>query len=334
MCLEQRMTIHRTDTITILVLFLFLITLLLSYSFNTCYQFALAKQQTTISSSTNQSNRVLGAIASNLFANSPDAMVGGYHPPSNITLKSKSETITNGSFNNDHKSALTLQQQSTISSSTNQSNRVLGAIASNLWANNPDAVVGGYHPPIYNASESKPDAPAKEKGFLMANEKLVNISYPSGWIKNKAINMQFTGVHSTPIISFLIPDFEAATSKSSFVGIAKYIIGGNQTAAISLSNYIREELKELESDGSFHLFESHPDRIGQNHSIAHRIVYATNIIDSSPASGAEVIGHRKTMEIITVNNGIAYFFVYSANANKYPVYSADVIKMLNSLELK
>ena len=58
---------------------------------------------------------VLGAIASNLFANSPDAMVGGYHPPSNNTLKSKSETIPNGSFNNDHKSALTLQQQSTIS---------------------------------------------------------------------------------------------------------------------------------------------------------------------------------------------------------------------------
>ena len=82
-----------------------------------------------------------------------------------------------------------------------------------------------------------------------------------------------------------------------------------------------------------HLFESHPDRIGQNHSIAHRIVYATNIIDSSPASGAEVIGHRKTMEIITVNNGTAYFFVYSANANKYPVYLTDVLKMQNSLQL-
>ena len=89
------------------------------------------------------------------------------------------------SSNNDHRSALALQQQSAISSSTNQSNMVLGAIASNLWADNPDAVVGGYHPPIYNASESKPDAPAKEKGFLVADEKPFNISYPSGWIKNK-----------------------------------------------------------------------------------------------------------------------------------------------------
>jgi hypothetical protein len=319
-----------------LTLFLFLISLLL-YPLDNDRRFALAKEPAIVSSSsnlTNQSNGILGAIASNLFANNPDAVVGGYHPPSSNTSNlKKSEAITKGLFNNDHKFALTLQQQNAIPSSTTQSNRVLGAIASNLWADNSDAVVGGYHRPIYNASESKPDAPAKEKGFLVTNEKLVNISYPSSWIKNKATNMQFTGVHSTPIISFLIPDFEASTRRSNFVGIAKYIIGGNSTAAKSLSNYVIEELKELESDGSFHLYESHPDRIGQHHSLAQRMIYATNIIDSSPASGAEVIGHRKTMEVITVNNGTAYLFVYSANANKYPVYLADVIKMLNSIQL-
>ncbi len=238
------------------------------------------------------------------------------------------------SSNNDNRSALALQQHSAISSSNNQSNMVLGAIASNLFADNPDAMVGGYHPPIYNASESKPDAPAKEKGFLVADEKPFNISYSSSWIKNKGLPMQFTGVHSTPIISFLIPDFEATTSKSNFVGIAKYIIGGNRTAAASLSDYVKEEINELESDGSFQLYESHSERLGHNRNIAHKIVFTTNIIDTSPNSGAQVIGHRKTMEIITVNNGVAYFFVYSANANKYPVYLPDVIKMLNSFELK
>ena len=68
--------------------------------------------------------------------------------------------------------------------------------------------------------------------------------------------------------------------------------------------------------------------------MAQRIVYATNIIDSSPVSGAQVIGHRKTMEVITVNNGTAYFFVYSADANRYPVYMTNVLKMLESLEIK
>ena len=309
------------------------ITLLLSYLFNNDHSSALAEQQSAISSSSNQSNRVLGAIASNLFANNPDTMVGGYHPPSNNSTESKPDARAKGSLNNDHSSALA-EQQSAISPSSNQSNRVLGAIASNLWANNPDAMVGGYHPPIYNSSEPKPDAPAKEKGFLVADEKPFNISYSSSWIKNKGLSMQFTGVSSTSIISFLIPDFEAATSKSNFVGIAKYVIGGNRTAATSLSDYVREEIKELESNGSFQLYESHPERLGHSRNIAHEIVYTTNIIDSSPSSGAEVVGHRKTMEVITVNNGTAYFFVYSANASKYPVYLPDVIKMLNSFEIK
>jgi hypothetical protein len=93
MFIEQRMTMHRTDASTTVVFSLFLITLLLLYSFNTSYRFALAKQQTTTSSSTNQSNRILGAIASNLFSNSPDAMVGGYHPLCNSTSKSNISTV-------------------------------------------------------------------------------------------------------------------------------------------------------------------------------------------------------------------------------------------------
>jgi hypothetical protein len=80
------MTMLRTDASTTLVLFLFLITLLLLYSFDTGYRFALAKQQSTILSPTNQSDKILGAIASNLFANGPDTMVGGHHTPNNSTL--------------------------------------------------------------------------------------------------------------------------------------------------------------------------------------------------------------------------------------------------------
>ncbi|MGA9844286.1 MAG: hypothetical protein WBQ25_18440 [Nitrososphaeraceae archaeon] len=65
-----------------------------------------------------------------------------------------------------------------------------------------------------------------------------------------------------------------------------------------------------------------------------RIGRKLRISVTSPNSGAQVIGHRKTMEIITVNNGAAYFFVFSANTNKYPAYLPDVIKMLNTFELK
>jgi|GEM_PF-1728285 len=329
---------HFLNVSIILTLFLFSTIILLSCSYNNNdRRFALAEQQKTISSASNsnQSDRILGAIASNLFGSGSDSVGGSSHSQIHNDSGLKSGVQTKELFNNDRRFALA-EQQKTISSAvkSNQSGRILGAIASNLWADNPDAVVAGHHRPIYNESESKPDVQAKEKGYLVASVKPLKVSYPSDWIKNSGMNMQFTGLNSVPIIRFLIPDFDATTSKSNFVGIAKYIIGGNQTAATFLSNYVIEELKELESDGSFHLYESHADRIGQNRSVAQRLIYSTNIIDSSPVSGAEVIGHRKTMELITVDNGTGYFFVYSANADRYPVYLAKVLKVLDSLEIK
>src|SRR5437870_1645488 len=82
--------------------------------------------------------------------------------------------------------------------SANESNHVLGGIAS-LLSSNPDIVVNGSHAPVFNSSNSKPDVPAAEKGFLVAEEENLRISYPSSWVKNNAPTNQFTGVFSTPI---------------------------------------------------------------------------------------------------------------------------------------
>ena len=166
-----------------------------------------------------------------------------------------------------------------------------------MWASNPDMEIDGHYHPYFNTSESKPDAPAKEKGFLIAEEKN-KISYPSLWIKNTDLN-QFTGVHSIPIINFLIPDSDSATSKRSTVGIAKYIIDGNHTASSSSSSslfdYVKEELNELESNVSFQLNESAPAMLSNIKNGVHRIVYTTNIVDSSLSNGLVIMGHRKTM---------------------------------------
>src|SRR6476620_1004475 len=105
----------------ILALLLLSITLLQSHLFTNNHRSVLAEQQSAISSSSNQSNRVLGAIASNLFTDNPDTMVGGYHPPSNNSTESKPDARAKGSLNNDHSSALA-EQQSAISPSSNQSN--------------------------------------------------------------------------------------------------------------------------------------------------------------------------------------------------------------------
>jgi len=123
--------------------------------------------------------------------------------------------------------------------SANESNHVLGGIAS-LLNSNPDIVVNGIHAPVFNSSNSKPDVPAAEKGYLVAEEENFKISYPSSWVKNNAPTNQFTGVFSTPIVSFFIPavglDSRAITNTG--VMIAKYVTG-NRSSSASLSDYVK-----------------------------------------------------------------------------------------------
>ena len=62
---------------------------------------------------------------------------------------------------------------------SNESNRVVSEIISNLGSNNPDRVVGGFHAPSFNVSKSKPVIPAPgENNFLGAQEKDFKILYP------------------------------------------------------------------------------------------------------------------------------------------------------------
>jgi hypothetical protein len=73
----------------------------------------------------------------------------------------------------------TYVQQEKVLSSNNESNKVLGDISSNIWAN-PHMMIGGrmYGLPVFNAYESEPYTQAKEKGFLVAEEKDFKVSYP------------------------------------------------------------------------------------------------------------------------------------------------------------
>jgi hypothetical protein len=281
---------------SVTVLFLFVLSVILNSDHTT---FA---QQEKVLSSSNESNKILGAIASNLFGNnfSQQRLLQPQHQPLSF----------NGS---------------------NESNKVLGAIASNLWSSNPNMMIGGHGPPNFSTSQSKPDIQAKEEGFLVAEEKDFKVSYPLNWIKNKDLNSRFTGVRSSPIVSFSVPNFDTSTSKGSWVGIAKYIIGNHPNRTSVLYDYIKEEINELESNVSFQLNESSPANLGENNK-AQKLMYTSNVVDSSPALGAEVVGHRKTMEIIAVEHGEAYFFVYSASANEYPTYLPYVKKMISSFE--
>lgn len=230
--------------------------------------------------------------------------------------------------------------QSNSSSLTNDSNRVLANIVSNLASNNPDRVVGGFHAPSFNTSKSKPDIPAaREKGFSVAQEKDFTIFYPSSWIKNTAPTGQFTGLYSTPIVTFSSADnnsirnsdgsSSSSSSSNSIIAVAKTDLIGNKSSHLSLFDYVKEEINALESNVSFQLNESSPTKIGGNNS-AYKIVYTTSKVDSNtPAKGKE-----KTLEIITTKNGAAYFLAYSANVDDYHTYLPIINKMIDSFKIQ
>jgi hypothetical protein len=216
--------------------------------------------------------------------------------------------------------------------SANESNRVLGGITS-LLSSNPDIVVNGSHAPVFNESNSKPDVPAAQKGFLVDEEGNFRISYPSGWVKNNVPTSQFTGVFSTPIVSFFIPaaglDTRAITNTG--VMIAKYVMRNQSSSASlpSLSGYVKEEINALEGNAYFELNESSPTTLGGNIA-AHTIVYTATISDFSTLA----VDQEKTMETIAIKDGIAYFIVYRENPESYPTYLPLVKKMIDSFEFK
>ncbi len=213
--------------------------------------------------------------------------------------------------------------------SANESNHVLGGIAS-LLSSNPDIVVRGFHAPGFNTSNLKPDVPAAEKGFLVAEEENFKISYPSSWVKSNAPTNQFTGVFATPIVSFFIPaaglDSRAITNTG--VMIAKYVIG-NRSSSASLPDYVKQEINALEGNAYFQLNESFPSKLGGNNT-AHTLVYTSSISDSYTLA----VDWEKTMETIAIKDGTAYFIVYRENPELYPTYLPLVNKMVDSFEFK
>ena len=216
--------------------------------------------------------------------------------------------------------------------SANESNRVLGGIAS-LLSSNPDIVVNGFHAPVSNASNSKPDVPAAEKGFLVDEEGNFNISYPSSWIKNNVPTSQFTGVLSTPIVSFSIPaaSLDSRAFTNTGVMIAKYVMGNRSSSASlpSLSEYVKQEINALQGNTYFELNASSPTTIGGNNA-AHTLVYTSSISDSYTLT----VDWEKTMETIAIKDGTAYLIVYRENPELYPTYLPLVNKMVNSFEFK
>ena len=130
---------------------------------------------------------------------------------------------------------------------------------------------------------------AAEQGFLVDNETLFRISYPSNWTKETVPLGRFTAVESTPFVAFIAP----SPYKASIV-ISMNVIGNRL-----LSDYAEEEINALKYTPSFKLDQSFPSSTTIGNNTAQKIVYTTNEVKNGVIAGT-----LKSMEIVTIKDGV------------------------------
>ena len=191
--------------------------------------------------------------------------------------------------------------------------------------NNNDDNGGGLNssssPSFSKLFKSRSDIPAAaaEQGFLSDNETLFKISYPSNWTKNTNPSGRFTAVKSTPFVAFVAP----SSQKTSIV-ISTNVIGHRL-----LSDYVGEEINTLKYIPGFKLEQSSSSTVGNN--MAQKIVYTSSELKNDDGV---IAGTLNTMEIMTIRDGVAYHFIYSAKEKDFPTFLPIINKMISSFEFK
>lgn len=191
--------------------------------------------------------------------------------------------------------------------------------------NNNDNNGGGFNssssPSFSKLFKPRSDIPAAataEQGFLADNETLFKISYPSNWTKITNPSGKFTAVESTPFVAFVAP----SSQKTSIV-VSTNVIGHRL-----LSDYVGEEINTLKYIPGFKLEQSSSSTVGNN--MAQKIVYTSSELKNDGL----IAGTLKTMEIMTIRDGVAYHFIYSAKEKDFPTFLPIINKMISSFEFK
>jgi hypothetical protein len=198
-----------------------------------------------------------------------------------------------------------LQQQQQPSSTISNNNSNVSSILSSLLNFKPT-----------------PDMPAVEKGFLLYNGTNFEFSYPSNWKKIPYLG-KYTGVESTPIVGLVSKENIHMPTPEANVVITMNVIGNRL-----LSDYAQEEISALQGRVGFKLDQSTPTTLANN--TAQKIIYTFSLVHN----GA-VVGTGKVMEIVTINEGTAYFFQYFSTKEKDFLTLLPIVdKMVKSFKFK
>jgi hypothetical protein len=168
-----------------------------------------------------------------------------------------------------------------------------------------------------NAQATEHGSASSIKGFHLYDGTHFQVSYPSNWTKEAIPFVRYTGLQSVPEVAFYVPNENV-----------QVIISTESPGNVILSDYVSQEVASLQDSlANFKLIDSGQSRLGNITS--QKVLYTSGLHE-----GGVIYGKSQTMELISIDRGVSYFFVYQAEASAYSKYLPVVIEMIESFEVK
>lgn len=191
---------------------------------------------------------------------------------------------------------------------------ILGISSAFTQSINGNAEASSFLPFFGSAPEH--GSPSSIKGFHLHDGTLFQVSYPTNWTKEAIPFVRYTGLQSVPEVAFYVPNENV-----------QVIISTERPGNVVLSDYVSREIASLQDSlPGFKLIDLDQSRLGNI--TAQKVVFTSGLHEDGI-----VYGKSQTMELISIDRGVSYFFVYKAEASAYSKYLPVVVEMIESFEV-
>jgi hypothetical protein len=170
---------------------------------------------------------------------------------------------------------------------------------------------------LFDLGKSIHDSPSSISGFDQHEGIQFQVSFPRNWTKETLPLVKYTGLQSVPEVAFYVPNQNVEVTIST-----------DKPGNVPLSAYFLQEVDSLRDAVSGYVFiDSSESYLGNLP--AKRVLYTGDMIE-----GGTIYGRMKNMELVSVHQGVSYFFVYRADERNFRTYLPVVQEMVNSFVIK
>ena len=160
-------------------------------------------------------------------------------------------------------------------------------------------------------------APSSSGGVNLYEGTLFQVLYPSNWIKEDIPLVRYTALESLPEVAFYVPNQNV-----------EVIISTERPGNVLLSEYFSREVIALQdSVTGYESVGSSKTKLGNVTAL--EVSYIGSMVEEGT-----IYGQTKTMELVTIFQGVSYFFIYRAEISEFSRHLPAVQEMIQSFVFK